>query len=112
MILRNIHAYYGEFLQLIPILVLIWAVFFRTPRVPFQRIAPVMLDVNVLLGLLVYFLTPIKVSVWHPVAMITAVIVAHAVARQQNRAVLIGAWVVVLALLVVGVLIAKGTISV
>ena len=41
MLLRNIHAYYGEFLQLVPIAVLIWALFSR--KGSFQRLAPVAL---------------------------------------------------------------------
>lgn len=112
MILRTIHAHYGEFLQLVPLLVLIWAVFFKNPRLPFQRVAPVLLDVNVLLGFLLYVATPIRVSLWHPILMVLAVIIAHAVAKQQNRNVVIGAWVVVLVLVGVSVQIAAGRIPV
>ena len=45
MALYNIHNYYGQFLQLVPIVALIWFAVRRRGAV--QRIAPVLLDINV-----------------------------------------------------------------
>lgn len=107
MVLRNIHQYYGEFLQLVPIVLLIWFAIRR--QTPLQRIAPILLDVQVLIGLVLYFVTPgVRVSVWHPVFMLAAIGIAHGVSRSQNRGVVIGAWVVVLLLVVGGIRIAAG----
>ena len=109
MLLRYIHAGYGEFLQLVPIAVLIWALFWR--KGSFQRLAPVALDINIVLGLLVYLVTPYKVSLWHPILMLAAIGIAHGVSRTPNRAVLIGGWVAVLAVIAFSIQIAAGRIN-
>ncbi len=106
MVLRNIHQYYGEFLQLVPIALLIWFAIRR--KTPLQRIAPILLDINVLIGLVLYIASGARVSVWHPVFMLAAIGVAHGISRSENRTTIIGGWVVVLALVVAGIRIAAG----
>ena len=107
MALYNLHRYYGEFLQLIPIILLIWFAIRR--KTPLQRIAPILLDVQVLIGLILYFVQPgARVSVWHPVFMLAALGIAHGVSRSEKRGTVIGAWVVVLLLIVGGIRIAAG----
>lgn len=106
MALYNIHNYYGQLLQLVPIVALIWFALRR--RGSLQRIAPVLLDINVLVGLVLYFISGQQVSVWHPVFMLAAIGLAHGVARNTDRRVVIGAWVGVLVLVMVGVQIASG----
>ena len=106
MTLYNIHNYYGQFLQLVPIIALIWTAIQR--RGALQRVAPVLLDINVLIGLILYAVSGRQASVWHPVFMLAAIGIAHGVSRSQNRSVVIGAWVGVLVLVLVGVQIASG----
>lgn len=106
MALYNIHNYYGQFLQLVPIVALVWVALRR--RGALQRVAPVLLDVNVLIGLVLYVISGRQVSVWHPVFMLAAIGLAHGVSRVQDRRVVIGAWVGVLVLVLVGVQIASG----
>jgi hypothetical protein len=106
MVLRDIHQYYGEFLQLIPIVLLIWFAVRR--KTPLQRIAPILLDINVLIGIVLYIASGSRVSVWHPIFMIAALGVAHGIARSKKRSTVIGGWIVVLALVVVGIRIAAG----
>ncbi len=106
MVLRNIHQYYGEFLQLIPIILLVWFAIRR--QTPLQRIAPVLLDVQVLIGFVLYIVSGARVSIWHPVFMLAAIGIAHGVARSEKRSTVIGAWVVVLLLVVGGIRIAAG----
>ncbi len=106
MALYNIHNYYGQFLQLVPIVALIWFAVRR--NLPLQRVAPILLDINVLIGLILYVASGQQVSVWHPVFMLAAIGLAHGVARNTDRRVVIGAWVGVLALVLVGVQIASG----
>lgn len=103
------HKYYGEFLQLIPIALLIW--YAIKGGTPLQRIAPILLDVAIVLGLLVYFVDRIPVSIWHPICMLIAAGLAHSVARNTNRTVVLSTWGGVLALIVTGILIAKGTLA-
>ena len=106
MALYNLHNYYGQFLQLVPIVALVWVALRR--RGALQRVAPVLLDVNVLIGLVLYVISGRQVSVWHPVFMLAAIGLAHGVSRVQDRRVVIGAWALVLALVLVGVQIASG----
>lgn len=106
MALYTIHNYYGQFLQLVPIALLIWLAVRR--RGALQRVAPVLLDINVLIGLILYVISGRQVSVWHPVFMLAAIGLAHGVARSTDRRVVIGAWVGVLALVLVGVQVASG----
>lgn len=106
MALYNLHRYYGEFLQLIPIILLIWFAIRR--KTPLQRIAPVLLDVQVLIGFVLYVVSGARVSVWHPVFMLVAIGIAHGVSRSEKRSTVIGAWVVVLLLVVGGIRIAAG----
>ena len=75
---------------------------------PLQRVAPILLDINVLIGLILYVASGQQVSVWHPVFMLAAIGLAHGVARNTDRRVVIGAWVGVLVLVLVGVQIASG----
>jgi len=105
----ELHKYYGELMYLVPV-VLIGLVLWRG-RTPFQRVAPILLDVAVLLGFLLYAFGGRSVSLWHPVLMLLAVGVAHAVARQQNRTVVAVAWAVVLILIVLGIQVAAGRIN-
>ena len=106
MVLRNIHQYYGEFLQLVPVVLLIWFAIRR--KTPLQRVAPILLDINVLIGLIVYVAAGGRVSIWHPVFMLAAIGLAHGISRSENRSTIIGGWVVVLALVVIGIRIAAG----
>ncbi|WP_034345011.1 hypothetical protein [Deinococcus misasensis] len=99
--LYMIHKYYGELLMLVPIVVLVW--YAIKNKTPMQRVAPIMLDINVLIGALVLLVQKVPVSVWHPVLMIIAMGIGHAVAKKDDRKVVLGAWFVNLILIVVGV---------
>ncbi|GGJ42104.1 pilus assembly protein [Deinococcus roseus] len=107
--LYMIHKYFGELLQIIPVVLLVW--YAIRNKTPLQRIAPIMLDINVLLGILVLFVQKIPVSVWHPVMMLIAMFLGHFVARNTNRSVVIGAWVVNLLLIVGAILLAKKAVG-
>jgi len=106
MVLYNIHNYYGQFLQLVPIVALVWFAVRR--NTPLRRVAPVLLDINVLIGLILYVVSGQQVSVWHPVFMLAAIGIAHGVSRSEKRSTVIGGWAVVLILVMVGVQVASG----
>lgn len=103
-----IHTQFGWLLQFLPVVVMGWAL---VRREPLQRVAPILLDINVALGLLTYLLTGSQVSLWHPVLMFVAVALAHAVAHQRDSRIVMAVWLVVLALVVTSVQIAAGRIS-
>jgi hypothetical protein len=106
--LYTVHKYYGEFLQIVPLAVLIW--YALRGKTPLQKVAPILLDLSVALGLILYLLGGGQVSVWHPVCMFAALALAHAVAKSSSRPLVYSAWIGVLALLVVGIQIARGQI--
>ena len=103
--LFSIHKYFGEFLQIVPLILVVW--YAIRNKTPFQRIAPILLDINVLLGALVLFINKIPVSVWHPVLMVIALGIGHAVAKRDNKTVVIVAWIINLLLIVGGIILAK-----
>lgn len=112
-ILLNIHKYYGEAMQLVPIVVII--MFALRNKTPFQRVAPILLDINILFGFIGYYLlmqagAAKPVSIWHPILMIAAAVIAHMVAKKESKQLVLGAWGIVLVLIVVAILIAKGII--
>ncbi|PYE56352.1 pilus assembly protein [Deinococcus yavapaiensis] len=110
MLLYNVHTWYGHLLQLVPMLVV--AFFLLRRGQPVQRIAPVLLDINVAIGLLLWLLDRPSVSIWHPILMFAAIGIAHGVSRSRNRGVVIGAWIGVLALVVISIQIAGGNIRI
>lgn len=110
MLLYNVHTWYGHLLQLVPIVVV--AFFLLRRGQPMQRVAPILLDINVAIGLVLWLVNRVPVSIWHPILMFVAIGLAHGVSRSQNRGVVIGAWVVVLVLVAVSIQIAGGRIRI
>ena len=106
--LYAVHKYYGEFLQIVPLAVLIW--YALRGKTPLQQVAPVLLDISVALGLILYLVGARQVSVWHPICMFAALTLAHAVAKSSSKVLVYTAWAGVLALLIVGIQIARGQI--
>jgi len=107
--LYTVHKYYGEFLQVVPLALLLW--YALRGKTPLQRVAPVLLDIGVAIGLILYLFGGGQVSVWHPITMFAALALAHAVAKSSSKPLVYGAWSGVLALLVLGIQIARGTIA-
>ncbi|MDR2980899.1 MAG: hypothetical protein LBV12_01485 [Puniceicoccales bacterium] len=108
-ILIDIHKYFGETLQLVALIAVVWIAI--KGKAPIKRVAPVLLDINFVIGIMVWILEQRQISVLHPVCMIAALALAHIAAKKEKPGVVIGLWCGVLALLVVGILIAKGKIA-
>ena len=107
--LYSVHKYYGEALQLVPLALLLW--YALRGKTPLQRVAPVLLDIGVALGLILYLFGGGQVSVWHPVCMFAALALAHAVAKSSSRPLVYGAWAGVFVLLILGIQIARGVVA-
>ena len=107
--LYTAHKYYGEFLQIVPLAVLLW--YALRGKTPLQCVAPILLDIGVTLGLILYLFGGGQVSVWHPVCMFAALALAHAVAKSSSRPLVYGAWAGVFALLILGIQIARGVVA-
>jgi len=107
--LYTVHKYYGELLQIVPLALLLWHAL--RGKTPLQRVAPILLDIGVALGLILYLFGGAPVSVWHPVCMFAALALAHAVAQSSSKPLVYGAWSGVFVLLVLGIQIARGTVA-
>lgn len=108
-VLVDLHKYFGHGLQAVALLVLLGVAL--QVKIPLKRIAPVLLDIEFTLGLLMWLLEKRHVSLLHPLCMLAAVALAHIAAKQEKRHVVLGLWVGVLALLVLGMLIAQGKVA-
>ena len=105
MTVADIHKHFGELLLILPVAVIIVALV--KGKTPLPRIVAVLLDIQVVLGLVSAVLVYKGFNIAHAVCMIAACGVAHAFAKKEPQKVAIG-FAAVLALLVTGYLCAKG----
>jgi hypothetical protein len=101
--LGQLHGWFGYFTLLAPIIALAGA---ATGNRVALRVAPVILDIALLLGLLAMLVGGSRISWVHPAIMLAAVVIGHAVSRRPARAATTG-WAIILALLILGVLFAR-----
>jgi hypothetical protein len=99
MLTQTIHKHYGELVFALALTVLLFAVFSR-PRPVLQRIAAVLIDINLVLGAIHWcVIYPKSVSLLHPLLALAAVGLAHASARSDDRKKVITFWSLVVILL-------------
>lgn len=108
-ILVDIHKYTGEALQLIGLIVIAWVAIKK--NTPLKRIAPIILDVQFTIGIMVWILEKRTISALHPACMLAALALAHIAAKKEKPGTVIALWSGVTALIIVGILIAKGKIA-
>ena len=108
-ILHDFHKYAGHTSFLLPLLVIVVCVLLKKPT-PLLRLAPVLLDVQFMLGIMLWLLEKRTISLLHPLVMLVALILAHVASKQQKPAVITALWLAVLGLMVLGMLIARGKI--
>jgi hypothetical protein len=98
-ILAKIHKHYGSTILL---LVLVGALLALTkgPRVTYQRIVAVLVDINVVIGLVALWLTTRPVSWFHLLFALGAVGLLHASAKSDQRRKVATCWGLAFLLLV------------
>ncbi|NBV52015.1 MAG: hypothetical protein EBR83_00530 [Verrucomicrobia bacterium] len=93
------HKHYGSLLLLLVLLVVLVALF-KGPNTKFQRIVAVLVDINLVVGLVAFFQTARPISWFHPILALGAVGLLHAGAKSEDKAKVVRCFSVALVLLV------------
>ena len=98
-ILAKIHKHYGSTLLLLVLIGALLAVT-KGPKVTYQRIVAVLVDINVVVGLVALWLTSRPVSWFHLIFALGAVGLLHASAKSDQRRKVATCWFLAALLLV------------
>ncbi len=83
-LLGKIHKHYGSLLLLLVLAVVI-VTLVRGPKTALQRVVAVLVDINLVIGLVSFFVTVRPVSYFHPIFALAAVGLLHASAKSEDR---------------------------
>jgi hypothetical protein len=93
------HKHYGSLL-LVLILAVIVVALFKGPNTKFQRIVTVLVDVNLVVGLVAFFYTVRPISWFHPILALAAVALLHIGAKSEDKGKVVRCFSIALVLLV------------
>jgi hypothetical protein len=95
-----IHKHYGSFLLLLIVIVVVNALV-KGPNTKLQRITAVLVDINLVVGLIAVFQAEARNVSWlHPVLALGAVGLLHAGAKSEDKAKVVRCFTLALVLLV------------
>lgn len=95
-----IHKHYGSFLLLLIVIVVVNALV-KGPNTKLQRITAVLVDINLVVGLIAVFQAGARNVSWlHPVLALGAVGLLHAGAKSEDKAKVVRCFTLALVLLV------------
>lgn len=97
--LFSIHKHYGSLLLVLVLGVIIVALT-KGPKPVFQRIVAVLVDINVVVGLVALFYTVRPISWFHPIFALGAVGLLHASAKSEDKSKVVRCFSIALVLLV------------
>lgn len=97
--LLSAHKHYGTLLLLLVLAVIVVALV-KGPKPIFQRIVAVLVDINLVVGLIAFFLTVRPVSWFHPIFALGAVGLLHASAKSEDKSKVVRCFSIALVLLV------------
>ena len=97
--LLTAHKHYGSLL-LVLILAVIVVALTKGPKPALQRIVAVLVDINLVVGLVALFYTVRPVSWFHPILALGAVGLLHASAKSEDKAKVVRCFSIALVLLV------------
>ncbi len=97
--LLTAHKHYGSLL-LVLILAVIVVALTKGPKPALQRIVAVLVDINLVVGLVALFYTVRPISWFHPILALGAVGLLHASARSEDKAKVVRCFSIALVLLV------------
>jgi hypothetical protein len=97
--LLTAHKHYGSLL-LVLILAVILVALFKGPNTKLQRIVAVLVDINLVVGLVAFFQTVRPISWFHPILALGAVGLLHASAKSEDKAKVVRCFSIALVLLV------------
>ena len=93
------HKHYGSLL-LVLILAVIVVALLKGPNTKFQRIVTVLVDVNLVVGLVAFFYTVRPISWLHPILALAAVALLHIGAKSEDKGKVVRCFSIALVLLV------------
>ena len=93
------HKHYGS-LTLILVLAVIIVALTKGPKPVLQRIVAVLVDINLVVGLVAIFMTARPISWFHPIFALGAVGLLHAGAKSEDKAKVVRCFSIALVLLV------------
>ena len=93
------HKHYGSLL-LVLILAVIIVALVKGPKPLFQRIVTVLVDINLVVGLVAFFQTARPISWFHPILALAAVAFLHIGAKSEDKAKVVRCFSIALLLLI------------
>ncbi len=93
------HKHYGSLL-LVLILAVIIVALVKGPKPLFQRIVTVLVDINLVVGLVAFFQTARPISWFHPILALAAVGLLHAASKSEDKAKVVRCFSIALLLLI------------
>jgi hypothetical protein len=99
--ISKIHAIYGGHALLTLIALVILVVIIAGPKPILQRITAVLVDINIVIGLIALFVSHKAISALHPLAALSAVALLHIAAKSEKKSKVLICYFAALLLLVV-----------
>ena len=93
------HKHYGTTLLVLVLAVIVVALV-KGPKPVFQRIVAVLVDINLVVGLVAFFQTARPISWFHPILALGAVGLLHAGAKSEDKGKVVRCFSIALVLLV------------
>jgi hypothetical protein len=93
------HKHYGSLLLLL-ILIVVLVALFKGPNTKLQRIVAVLVDINLVVGLVAFFQTVRPISWFHPILALAAVAFLHIGAKSEDKGKVVRCFSAALVLLV------------
>lgn len=94
-----IHKHYGSLLLLLILAVIVVALV-KGPKTKFQRIVTVLVDINLVVGLVAFFYTVRPISWFHPILALAAVALLHIGAKSEDKGKVVSCFSMALLLLI------------
>jgi hypothetical protein len=92
------HKHYGSLLLLL-ILIVVLVALFKGPNTKLQRIVTVLVDINLVVGLVAFFQSARPISWFHPILALGAVGLLHAASKSEDKAKVVRCFSIALVLL-------------
>jgi hypothetical protein len=93
------HKHYGSLLLLLVLIVVLVALF-KGPNTKLQRIVAVLVDINLVVGIVAFFQTARPISWFHPILALAAVALLHIGAKSEDKSKVVRCFSLALLLLV------------
>jgi hypothetical protein len=93
------HKHYGSLLLVLVLAVIVVALV-KGPKPVFQRIVAVLVDINLVVGLVAFFQTARPISWFHPILALGAVALLHIGAKSEDKSKVVRCFSIALLLLI------------